>query len=256
MPCEHSAVKGKPASGHRLASPVPTTATSSVSLPALSSSPRSSFQVEFHEDFESRIDRVLAKGNFTENDAASVTYSVLDAVDYLHHRGIVQQDLECAFLSPSLHPPENIPHCSNDPIAISSSSTLACKPHPFSTLDSPLLMFLQSKTHSFLQQATSTRIHRLIALYLHSYHHLRSPLLCSHPHFVPMTSPHLSSKNVDPKTEFHSPYWSPISNQAKSFIRRLAALDPLHHPTALCDSWLTSHHRHRHRHPCRSLSHT
>ena len=103
-------------------------------------------------------------------------------------------------------------------------------------------MFLQSKTHSFLQQATSTRIHRLIALYLHSYHHLRSPLLCSHPHFVPMTSPHLSSKNVDPKTEFHSPYWSPISDQAKSFIRRLAALDPHLRPTAqeaLRDPWLT-----------------
>ena len=152
-----------------------------------SSSPRSTF----HEDFESRIDHVLGKGNFTEHDAASVTYSVLNAVDYLHHHGIVHQDLNCAFLSPSLHLPENILHCSNDPPAISSSSTLACKPHPFSTLDSHLLIFSQSKTHSFFRQATSTRIHKrnigsLLSIYTAIVIYV---LLCSHPYFMPMTPP-------------------------------------------------------------------
>ena len=104
MPCEHSAVKWKPASGNRSASPVLTTAASSVSLPVLSSSPHSSFQVEFHEDFESCIDHVLAK--FTEHDVFTVIRSVLDVVDYLHHYGIAHQDFKYALsLSLSLSSP-------------------------------------------------------------------------------------------------------------------------------------------------------
>jgi len=76
-------------------------------------------------------------------------------------------------------------------------------------------------------------------LSLHSYHHLCSPL-GQPPHFV-TTPPPSPSKTAIPKPSL--PYWSsvPDRDQAESFIRRLAALDPLHHrpQEALCDPWFT-----------------
>ena len=53
----------------------------------------------------------------------------------------------------------------------------------------------------------------------------------------------LAQQIADSRIEFQSPYWDPVSDQAKSFIRHLAAVDPLHRPTAqeaLRDPWLTS----------------
>ena len=41
----------------------------------------------------------------------------------------------------------------------------------------------------------------------------------------------LAQQNADPEIEFQSPCLNLISDEAKSFIRRLAALDLLHCPT-------------------------
>jgi len=52
-----------------------------------------------------------------------------------------------------------------------------------------------------------------------------------------------AQQSADPTIEFQSPYWNPVSDQAKSSIRRLVALDPLHRPIAqeaLCDPWLAT----------------
>ena len=51
-----------------------------------------------------------------------------------------------------------------------------------------------------------------------------------------------SQENALPKIEFQSPFWDSISDQAKSCIRYLVALDLLHRFTAhkaLCDPWFT-----------------
>jgi len=76
---------------------------------------------------------------------------------------------------------------------------------------------------------------------LHSDHHLNAPLRLLP--FRAKNTTTLSQQNPDPKIEFQSPYWNPLSDQAISFIRRLAALDPLHRPTAdevLRDPWLAT----------------
>ena len=89
------------------------------------------------------------KGQFTEHDAVTVICSVPDAVDCLHHLGIVHSNLKYACFplsSPSLHllyRPENILCHSND----LSSSALTCKSssisHPwpplFTEKNSPIL---------------------------------------------------------------------------------------------------------------------
>jgi len=68
------------------------------------------------------------------------------------------------------------------------------------------------------------------------------------PLFVPITPLPSPSKSLILESNSRvrtgkSPYWDPVSDQAKSFIRRLAAVNPLHRPTAqeaLRDPWLTS----------------
>ena len=91
-------------------------------------------------------------------------------------------------------------------------------------------------------QVTYTRARKRIRLIisLHSHHHLRSPLWL--PPFCADNTTTLAQQTADPKIEFQSPYWNLVSEQAKSFIRRLATVDPLHRPTAqeaLHDPWLT-----------------
>jgi len=53
----------------------------------------------------------------------------------------------------------------------------------------------------------------------------------------------LAQQNADSKTEFQSPYWNLVSDQAKSFVRRIIVLDYFHHPAAqevLRDPWCIS----------------
>jgi len=83
---------------------------------------------------------------------------------------------------------------------------------------------------------TPTRIHKPIALSL-SVAIITYVLFWSYPPFVQTTS------HVDTKIEFQSPYWNLVSDHAKSFIRRLVALDPLHRPSAdeaLRGPWLAN----------------
>ena len=71
-------------------------------------------------------------------------------------------------------------------------------------------------------------------LSLHSYRYLRPPLRPPHKNTF-------AQQNADPKTKFQSPYWNPVSDQAKSFIQHLVALD---RPSTLEDvlryPWLTT----------------
>ena len=53
----------------------------------------------------------------------------------------------------------------------------------------------------------------------------------------------LAQQNADSKTEFQSPYWNLVSDQAKSFVQRIIVLDYFHYRTAqeaLRDPWYIS----------------
>ena len=40
------------------------------------------------------FDRIVEKGSYTEKDASSLIKQVLEAVDYMHERGVVHRDLK------------------------------------------------------------------------------------------------------------------------------------------------------------------
>ena len=45
------------------------------------------------------FDRIVEKGSYTEKDASRLIKQVLEAVDYMHERGVVHRDLKVRHLS-------------------------------------------------------------------------------------------------------------------------------------------------------------
>ena len=119
------------------------------------------------------------------------------------------------------------------------SSTLVCKPHPFFMLDSPLLILSQSKTSSsFANQLPRAYINETSAdCSLSGQLSSRSPL--RPPPFSCRQHHHLFPAKCRPQNRISD--FDPVSDQAKSFIQRLATLDLLHcsiAQVALRDPWL------------------
>jgi len=206
------------------------------------------------------FDRVRAEGKFIEHDGVTVIRSTLNIIDYLYQHALS--------LSP---PFTHFAHLRISSIApttpiVTLSSSAHASPHPFLTLDPPLFIFHRAKlSHSPDKQLTSfadsfgyvapevikntshreshrrlvdrydrfhmpTQIeHKLIILSAQT----SSPTLSSvaTPLFIADNTTALAQHNVNPKTEFESPYLSPISDHAKFFIQHLTTLDLLHCPT-------------------------
>ena len=119
----------------------------------------------------------------------------------------------------------------NSPLSPALSATSPMK----STLPQKSGSQVWSLPHAYTNK---TQAH---SLSLHIHHYLSSPLWL--PHFRVNNTTALTQQNADPKIKLQGPYWNPISGQVKFFIQCLAALDPLHYPTAqdvLHDPWLTT----------------
>lgn len=178
------------------------------------------------------FDRILSRGNFTEEDAVKIIVQILDGVEYIHSKNIVHRDLK----------PENVLYIdktddsklviadfgiakklknSNDLIIKSAGSLGYVAPEVLTvnghgkpcdiwsigvityTLLSGYSAFIAESVEGFLEECTSGRY----------------------------------------PVKFHKPYWDNISDDAKNFILRCLILDPSQRPTAtelLTDPWIIS----------------
>ncbi|CAH1783735.1 unnamed protein product [Owenia fusiformis] len=171
------------------------------------------------------FDRIVEKGSYTEMDASSLIKQVLEAVDYMHDKGVVHRDLK----------PENLmfERESDDArimvvdfgLARSSSYDMstACGTPGYVAPE-----VLEQKPYGKEVDIWSIGVISYI-------------LLCGYPPFYDENDGELFKQILRAEYEFDSPFWDEISESAKDFIRHMMCKNPKHRFTcksALKHPWI------------------
>ncbi|KAI7867584.1 kinase-like domain-containing protein [Spinellus fusiger] len=179
------------------------------------------------------FDRICQKGSYFERDAATIVHTVIDAVAYLHDHGIVHRDLK----------PENLLFRTPDEDA------------DLLIADFGLSRIIDSEKFHVLTTTCGTPGYMAPEIFAKKGHGKPVDmwaigvivyfLLCGY-------TPFQRDSHIDEMTAimtadytFDEQWWSGISEQAKSFIKRCLTIDPEKRMTAheaLDDPWLASDH--------------
>jgi len=62
------------------------------------------------------FDRIVEKGNYTERDASLLIKQILEAVGFMHDKGVVHRDLKVGALTPKHVPPLQVLGSQSGPI--------------------------------------------------------------------------------------------------------------------------------------------
>ena len=176
------------------------------------------------------FDRIVAKGKFTERDAAIIMTQILGAVEYMHSMDIVHRDLK----------PENMLYLdkTDDSQLVIADFGIAKK------LESgDELIFKAAGSLGYVAPEVLTSDGHGKPCDIWSIGVIAYTLLCGYCPFASESVEgfldEVTAKDI-PVT-FDRPYWDDISKEAKGFIVRALTLDPMKRPTAtelLADPWL------------------
>jgi calcium/calmodulin-dependent protein kinase I len=200
---------------------------------------------KFHELFESSkkiymvmelltggelFDRIVAKGSYSEKEASDLVRKISSAIEYLHSIGIVHRDLK----------PENLIYQSqkpDSPIKITdfglakyrsdggkTAMTTACGTPGYVAPE-----VLKNEPYGKEVDMWSLGV----ILYI---------LLCGFPPFYHENTQQLYKQIKKGEYDFPDPYWTDISDSAKSLVRGLLTVDPKKRMTGkqvLAHPWIT-----------------
>ncbi|RIA87656.1 kinase-like domain-containing protein [Glomus cerebriforme] len=166
------------------------------------------------------FDRILAKGSYTERDAANLVRNITEAVEYLHKNGIVHRDLK----------PENLLFKTTE----EDSDLLIA--------DFGLSRIIDSEKFHVLTTTCGTPGYMAPEIFKKSGHGkpvdlwaigvITYFLLCGFTPFDRETTKEEMEAILRAEYSFEPEYWNGISDTAKDFINRLLTIDPYSRLTA------------------------
>eukprot|EP01120_Amphizonella_sp_Union-15-10_P014563 TRINITY_DN709_c0_g1_i1.p1 TRINITY_DN709_c0_g1~~TRINITY_DN709_c0_g1_i1.p1 ORF type:complete len:384 (+),score=83.20 TRINITY_DN709_c0_g1_i1:103-1254(+) len=181
------------------------------------------------------FDSIVAREQYSEEDAVRVMKELLSAIEYLHSMGIVHRDLK----------PENLLLSDNSP-----NSPIKLADFGLSKIYSPEMMQKMSTacgTPGYVapeildpSMTGSGGYDKEVDMW--SAGVVMYILLCGYPPFYNEVEQQLFEIILSGKYEFHSPYWDNISDTAKDLIKHLLVVDPKKRFTAneaLQHDWFT-----------------
>lgn len=165
------------------------------------------------------FDRIVAKGNYTEKDAADLMKTLCDALAYLHEKNIVHRDLK----------PENLLYSSP-----ADDATIKVADFGLARIVSGKDMM---KTACGTPGYVAPEILKNMgydsgAVDVWSAGVILYILLCGFPPFYEEELPALFDQILHARYDFPSPWWDKISKDAKDLVNKMLTIDPKKRITA------------------------
>jgi len=176
------------------------------------------------------FDRIVAKGSYTEKDAAQTMKTLCGALDYLHNKNIVHRDLK----------PENILYASpadDAEIKIADfglARVVSGKDMMKTACGTPGYVAPEILQNKGYNSGAVDVWSAGVILYI---------LLCGFPPFYEEELPALFDQILHARYDFPSPWWDKISADAKDLIAKMLELDPKKRLTAgqvLTHQWINT----------------
>jgi len=159
------------------------------------------------------FDRIVDKGHFTEQDAVDTTAKLLSAMKYLHEKGIAHRDLKPENLLMTDDTPDA--ECKITDFGLSKAfdehSQVMQTPCGTPGYIAPEVLLMKG----YDKQCDVWSLGVIVYI-----------LLCGFPPFYADNDAQLFEKIKKGEYEFLRPYWDPISDSAKDFIRQMLQVDP------------------------------
>lgn len=157
------------------------------------------------------FDRIVAKGNFSEKEAAGVIHSVTTALKYLHSLPVVHRDLK----------PENLLYASpDDDAAIKITDFGLAKSKNASKMSTAC------GTPGYVAPEVLKNLPYGPAVDMWSVGVVLYILLCGFPPFYHEETKKLYRMIKKGEFGFPAPYWTDISKEAKDLVQRLLTVQP------------------------------
>lgn len=175
------------------------------------------------------FDRIVAKGTYTEADAAYTIKTLCEALAYLHERHIVHRDLK----------PENILYASPAPDAEIKVADFGLA----RLISNKDIMKTACGTPGYVApEILKNKGYDSGAVDMWSVGVILYILLCGFPPFYEDELPVLFEQILQARYDFPSPWWDEVSSGAKNLVQALLTIDPKKRMTAeqvLKYPWIT-----------------
>eukprot|EP00178_Gracilaria_changii_P014627 TRINITY_DN41129_c0_g1_i1.p1 TRINITY_DN41129_c0_g1~~TRINITY_DN41129_c0_g1_i1.p1 ORF type:complete len:294 (-),score=28.84 TRINITY_DN41129_c0_g1_i1:50-931(-) len=173
------------------------------------------------------FEKIIEKGTYTEKDSQQVVCKIIQAIDYLHSKGIAHRDLK----------PENLLLKDKKGLEIMISDFGLSRIVSEATMMKTACGTPYYVAPEVLQAQGYDKEVDMWSIGVITY-----LLLCGFPPFYGDSLPQLFEIIMKGSFDFPAPYWNNISSEAKDFIKKLLSVNPQSRLTpsqALQHPWLT-----------------